>query len=379
MKISIYKAWYLYAVLFLGIVIGVLAARYVDSIRPVARGEEFEKQKKQVEDGRKWLQEHAAAIESLNVFSAVAKVIAPSVVSISSVRATGIADEDERYWRLWSQPAEMEVGSGVIISAEGHILTNSHVAKAAAQARRQIKVKLEDGREFVAAISGVDSESDIAVLKIDAKDLLPAEFGDSDALSVGDWVMAVGNPFGLHHTFSTGIVSAVGRSGLGVASYEGFIQTDAAINPGNSGGPMVNLYGQVVGINTAILSRSGGNQGIGFAIPVNRARLVMDGIMKQGKFVRGYLGVKASDINGNIAEAYGFASVGDLLRALKIEKPDGAFIFEAPGLGSPAEKGGLREGDVVIKYGDKAPGSSVNMLVMRDGKQKELTVLVGSR
>ncbi len=188
-------------------------------------------------------------------------------------------------------PKQHGMGSGVIVTKDGYLLTNNHVVDNA----DEVKVALGDGREFSAKVVGKDPKSDIAVLKIDAKDLPALELADSDKLEVGDVVLAVGNPFGVGQTVTSGIISATGRGSLGL-DYEDMIQTDAAINPGNSGGALVDAEGRLIGINTAILSRSGGNQGIGFAVPVNLARSVMEGLVKDGRVVRGFMGVNIQDL-----------------------------------------------------------------------------------
>jgi serine protease Do len=199
--------------------------------------------------------------------------------------------------RSFGVPRQQGIGSGVITTKDGYILTNNHVVDGA----DEVKVALQDGREFTAKVIGRDPKTDVAVIKIDAKDLPAVPMADSDKVEVGDVVLAIGNPFGIGQTVTTGIVSATGRGNMGL-DYEDFIQTDAAINPGNSGGALVDAEGRLIGINTAILSRSGGNQGIGFAIPVNLARDVMTSLVKDGKVTRGYLGVMIQDMNPALAK-----------------------------------------------------------------------------
>ncbi|MCX7952639.1 MAG: Do family serine endopeptidase [Deltaproteobacteria bacterium] len=270
---------------------------------------------------------------------------------------------------------EPALGTGVIISEDGHVVTNDHVAGRA----EKIRVTFSDGKEEFAELVGSDSRTDIAVLKVKRKDLRPAKLGDSDALSVGEWVLAIGNPFGLTNTVTAGIVSAKGRSLLGGNQYEDFIQTDAAINPGNSGGPLVNLKGEVVGINTAIFSRSGGYMGIGFAIPSNMVRNVVDQILKKGKVVRGWLGVSIQKLTPELSESFGYNSTRGVL--VGQVQPN-----------SPASKAGLETGDIIAYVDDieitdtnqlrnliasKQPGSSVNVRIFRKGKFKNFKVTLG--
>ncbi len=269
-------------------------------------------------------------------------------------------------------------GSGFIISADGHILTNNHVVKDA----DKITVKLADGREFQAKIIGSDPDTEVAVIKIDAKELPTIELADSDTLEVGEWVIAIGNPFGLSHTVTAGIVSAKGRSGFRLAEYEDFIQTDAAINPGNSGGPLLNLDGEVVGINTAIVTGHlafRGNVGIGFAIPINIAKFIYNQLIEGGKIVYGALGVIIRDLDPDLAESLG------------LENTKGIAIIEVIE-GSAAEKAGMKRYDVVVEFnGEKVkkvnefrsrvamlkPGTKVKIVVLRNGKRKTLNAELG--
>jgi serine protease Do len=269
------------------------------------------------------------------------------------------------------------MGSGVVVSPDGYILTNAHVVKGA----DEINVTLADKRSYKAKVKGVDSESDIAVIKIDANSLPIAKMGDSDKLRVGEIVLAVGNPFGLDQTVTSGIVSAKGRTNVGIIDYEDFIQTDAAINPGNSGGPLVNIQGEVVGINTAIATRSGGYQGIGFAIPSNSAKLIMESLLTEGKVRRGLLGVNIQDLNESLAESFGKTEASGALVAQVIP-------------GSPAEKAGVKSGDIILKFNGKnvsgagqlknlvgrvKPGSDANLTIFRDRKKMTLNVKIGER
>jgi len=271
------------------------------------------------------------------------------------------------------------LGSGVIVSSSGQILTNNHVVANV----DQITVTLSDKREFSAKVVGTDEQTDVAVIQIEGevKDLPVANLGNSDALRVGEWVIAIGNPHGLSQTVTKGIVSAKGVHNRGIASYENFIQTDAAINPGNSGGGLFNLSGELIGINTAILSRSGGFQGIGFAIPVNWARNIMSDLLTDGKVNRGWLGVSIQDLNPSIA------------KALNLNPAKGALINEIFE-GSPAEKGGIKTGDIVRSINGKAiedandlrntvaalrPGENANFEILRDGKTLNLKINIALR
>jgi serine protease Do len=270
------------------------------------------------------------------------------------------------------------MGSGVIVSADGYILTNNHVVKGA----DKVRVRLIDKRTFEAKVIGTDPKTDIALIKIDAKDLPVAKLGDSDKLQVGEMVLAIGSPLNpnLDHTVTSGIVSAKGRSNMGLADYEDFIQTDAAINPGNSGGALVNLDGEVVGINSAIATQSGGFQGIGFAVPINMAKEIMEQLKTNGKVVRGYLGAYIQDLTPTMAEA------------MNLSVKEGALIADVMKNG-PAEKAGIKAGDVVIAFNGKKirnstqlrnwvastkPGTEVTLKVLRDGDEKEIDVKLGT-
>ncbi|HYD55359.1 MAG TPA: Do family serine endopeptidase [Burkholderiales bacterium] len=269
------------------------------------------------------------------------------------------------------------LGSGVIVSTNGYILTNHHVVEAA----DEIEVALADGKKLLAKVVGNDPETDIAVLRVDAENLPAISFGSSDSLRVGDVVLAIGNPFAVGQTVTAGIVSALGRTGLGINTFENFIQTDAAINPGNSGGALIDATGNLVGINTAIFSRSGGSLGIGFAIPESTAKMVLDQIVKSGAVTRGWIGVEVQEITPAVAESFRLggtrgALIGGVLR------------------GGPADKAGVKPGDVVIEVDGKpvadpaallnlvaalAPGASARLKVKRQGKEVDATIAVGRR
>lgn len=280
--------------------------------------------------------------------------------------------------REWEpQFRQRGLGSGIIIEADGYILTNYHVVR---DADKLTVVTRHNGRrEFDAKVVGSDPKSDLAVIKIDAKDLPVAKLGDSDAMKVGQWVVAIGAPFGLQHTVTAGIVSAKGRANVGVADYEDLLQTDAAINPGNSGGPLVNLRGEVIGVNTAISSRSGGFEGIGFAIPINMAKHLLPALKSGSKVARGYLGVLIQDVTAELAEKFGN------------QETKGALVVELTPE-SPASKAGIEVGDIIIQYNGKpvedgnqlrmavssaSPGSKATLTLLRKGERKELTVELG--
>ena len=275
-----------------------------------------------------------------------------------------------RFYGIPREKRERSLGSGVIVSADGLVLTNSHVVENA----EEIVVTLADKREFEASIVGTDPKSDLAVIRLkgDLADLDPVPIGNSSKLRLGDIVLAIGNPFGLEHTVTMGIVSAKGRANVGITDYEDFIQTDAAINPGNSGGALLNLNGELIGINTAILSRSGGYQGIGFAIPSNMAKAIMESLVKYGKVVRGWLGVSTQDLDQDLAEAMGLSDTNGVLITDISEN-------------SPAAQAGIQRGDVILKVnGDEmtstgrlrntiaalGAGSNVEIAIAREDVEK---------
>jgi Do/DeqQ family serine protease len=270
------------------------------------------------------------------------------------------------------------LGSGVVVSADGLVLTNNHVVESA----DEIEVAFHDGRKTKARVVGADPESDLAVLRIaDAGRLTPITFAPAESLRIGDVVLAIGNPFGVGQTVTSGIVSALGRTHLGINTFENFIQTDAAINPGNSGGALVDSNGQLVGINTAIYSQSGGSMGIGFAIPVSLARSVMEQIIKTGTVTRGWIGVEVQDMTPELAESFGV-------------KPGTGALIAGVMRGSPADKAGIRPGDVLLAVADQpvkdaqvmldliaalTPGMTARFGLSREGKPKELAVTIGKR
>jgi Do/DeqQ family serine protease len=310
------------------------------------------------------------------------KQVTPAVVNIAvkgrvKVDNPMLSDPFFRqFFDLPEGPVEREVqaaGSGVIVDARaGYVMTNGHVVEHA----DAIVVTLKDNRRFNAKLVGVDSGTDIALLKIDAQNLTAMAIGDSDHLEVGDYVLAIGNPFGLGQTVTSGIVSALGRSGLGIENYENFIQTDASINPGNSGGALINLRGELVGINTAILAPSGGNVGIGFAVPINMAKSVMQQIVAHGEVRRGRLGVQVQDVTPDLAEA------------MRLTVDGGAVVSQVEA-GSAAKRAGLQAGDVILavdgqpvrgasdlrnRIGLMPIGRNIDLTILREGAQRTLSV-----
>ncbi|WP_159910786.1 Do family serine endopeptidase [Pantoea sp. 18069] len=273
-------------------------------------------------------------------FSAAARKAAPAVVSINTSKAVRHPRSNDPWFQFFfgdqGTQEQTGLGSGVIISPDGYILTNNHVVEGA----DDIEVTLTDSRQAKASVIGTDPETDLAILKI-ALDKLPViVLGNSDQLAVGDQVLAIGNPFGVGQTVTSGIVSALGRSQLGINTFENFIQTDAAINPGNSGGALVDVYGNLLGINTAIYSRSGGSMGIGFAIPVSTAKMVLDSIVKDGHVTRGWIGVEPNELSPELAETFGVkAGAGVIVTG----------VLQA----GPAAQAGMRPGDVILQVQDK--------------------------
>mgnify|MGYP001147165173 CR=1 FL=1 len=326
-----------------------------------------------------------------NAMAEVVQAVRPSVVNIyttKKIRRPGLPFPfhdpffrrffDEEFRRFFEHPREFtqtSLGSGVIVdSANGYILTNYHVIKGA----DEIKVKLYDKRVFDGTVIGYDAKTDLAVIKIKADRLRAIKWGDSDKLKPGETVIAIGNPYGLNLTVTSGIVSATGRANVGIADYEDFIQTDAAINPGNSGGPLVNIKGELIGINTAIFSTTGGYQGIGFAIPSNIAKIVMDNLIKHKKVIRGWLGVTVMDVDSELAKAN------------KMKEVKGAVITDVIE-GSPAEKAKLQMKDIIIKFDGKEvedaahlrnlvvstpPGKTVQLEIIRNNQSYSLNVTI---
>ena len=273
-------------------------------------------------------------------FSGAARKAAPAVVSINTSKAVRHPRSNDPWFQFFfgdqGTQEQTGLGSGVIISPDGYILTNNHVVEGA----DDIEVTLPDSRQAKASVIGTDPETDLAILKITLDKLPVIVLGNSDQLDVGDQVLAIGNPFGVGQTVTSGIVSALGRSQLGINTFENFIQTDAAINPGNSGGALVDVYGNLLGINTAIYSRSGGSMGIGFAIPVSTAKMVLDSIVKDGHVTRGWIGVEPNELSPELAETFGVkAGAGVIVTG----------VLQA----GPAAQAGMRPGDVILQVQDK--------------------------
>ena len=327
---------------------------------------------------------HAASMEragGITSFAPVVKKAMPAVVNISSSKVVKVNQGQQgmfndpffrqffggRMPQMPQSQREHSLGSGVVVSPDGYILTNNHVVEGATD----VKVLFSDHRQIPAKVIGTDEPTDIAVLKVDRKDLPVLPLGESQHAEVGDVVLAIGNPFGLHQTVTMGIISAKGRAGLGIEKYEDFIQTDAAINPGNSGGALINSQGELIGINTAILSGSGGNQGVGFAIPVDLARTIMNQILKNGKVTRGFIGILPQEITNDMAQAFGLPAGQRGVAVAEVEP------------NSPASSAGLKVGDVItainghevddanefrLNVAGMAPGTHINLKVLRDGK-----------
>jgi serine protease Do len=376
------RKWYVTILLLIFVVVGLAYAKgkvsseeaFIDANRLNVKNVNFDK--------------------GLPSFSPLVKSVKPAIVNISTTTVVKGPDLNERFGGMGqSNPfkdffgndffekffgdnprrefKQRSLGSGFIIDREGYILTNNHVIEKA----QSIKVKLVDGKEYDATVVGKDAKTDIALIKIDAKHTLPViNFGDSAKLDVGDWVVAIGNPFGLETTVTAGIVSAKGRV-IGAGPYDDFIQTDASINPGNSGGPLFNLNGEVVGINTAIVS---GGTGIGFAIPINMAKDLLPQLKSKGKVARGWLGVVIQKVTPEIAKSFG------------LKESEGALVSDVME-GSPAEKAGIKRGDVIVAYNgkeikdmDQLPrlvgsteiGKKVKITVIRDGKSVDLDIVV---
>ncbi len=329
-----------------------------------------------------------AAVTAMASYADAVDTAAPAVVNVYTRKLVTQRSNplfDDPFFRRFfgdklpepQKRLENSLGSGVIVNNQGFILTNNHVISGA----DEIEVALHDGRSIAAAIVGTDPESDLAVLKVDLNDAPAIVFGQSETLRVGDVVLAIGNPFGVGQTVTSGIISATGRSRLGLSTFENFIQTDAAINPGNSGGALVNSLGQLIGINTAIFSRSGGSQGIGFAIPVSLVKGVMKQIIEHGRALRGWLGVEVQDLNPTLAESFGLSEVGGALVAGV--QQDG-----------PAAVAGLKLGDIITlvngntitgshslmdAIANNPPGTVLTLDVFRHKQQLQIKTVIGER
>lgn len=381
--------------------VGGLVVKYSDTII----GPSYASELRDAQAARETLSrdtQHARGLS--DSFTSVATAMRPSVVHINAVtrvqparnerrgqrarpqipdelrRQFGMSDEMfERFFDSEQMPeqgySQRGQGTGVIISEDGYIITNNHVVRGATE----LTVRLSDGHEYTGEVVGQDEKTDVAVIKINAKNLMAAPLGNSDKMQVGDWVLAMGSPFGLDQTVTAGIISAKGRANVGISDYEDFLQTDAAINPGNSGGPLVNMNGEVIGINTAIASRSGGYAGVGFAIPSNMVKLVSDSLIKDGKVTRGWLGAAIQDLNEDLAKSFSYNST------------DGVLVGDVMD-DSPAQKAGLKSGDIVTKFKDQAvrtaqqlrnavaatkPKTKTELMIVRDGKPMTIDVTIG--
>jgi serine protease Do len=382
-----------------GIVLGVLLTSGLEWTTPLLSSET--KGERHLTGATGPAPDEVAAVEQLSkAFVKVAELVNPSVVTISAEKLIQPASREmpnlpenhpfreffgDDFDRFWQGPGGDEgmrsrgLGSGVIVSEDGYILTNNHVVQDA----ENLTITLMDDRELKGSVVGADPESDVALIKVEAQGLPAVRFGDSDRLQVGEWVVAVGSPFSenLAHTVTAGIVSAKGRTQVGIVDFEDFIQTDAAINPGNSGGALVNARGELVGINTAIATRNGFYQGVGFAIPISMARKVMDDLLNRGKVVRGWLGVQIQSLDEDLA-----ASLG-------LDSKRGVIVNDLTS-GGPAEKAGLKHGDVVLELNGtpvkdadhlqslvaaQDPGSPVELKVRRDKKDVNVKVDLGER
>ena len=334
-------------------------------------------------------------------FSAVVKKAGPAVVHVEVEKTTTGKNSEQLPPELFNDPffqrffgpqfqhprltpkqdkrtfKQQAAGSGFIIAGDGYILTNNHVVESA----DKIRVRLADEREFSAKVVGTDPPTDVAIIKIDGSNLPVLPLGNSDALEVGEWVIAIGSPFDLNQTVTVGVVSALGRNRVGISDYENFIQTDAAINPGNSGGPLLNIHGEAVGMNTAIFSRSGGYMGIGFAIPINMVKSIEQQLRKNGKVIRGFLGVIVQDVSEELAKSFGQQTSG------------GALVSEVA-QDSPAKISGLLQGDIITaingapvmnasdlhnKVAMTPPNTVLNLRILRDGKEQDLAITVGEQ
>lgn len=332
--------------------------------------------------------------EFSDAFEAAASKISPSVVPIFAEEVKTVQNPfnspenpfkeffgPDFFKGLFGSPNEKEtihsLGSGVIITSDGYILTNNHVVHGA----NKLTVVLNDKKKYPAKVIGTDPQTDIAVIKINVKNLPTATLGNSDNLKIGEWVIAVGNPFELMHTVTAGIISATGRTSIGLTQYENFIQTDAAINPGNSGGALSDLDGRVIGINTAISSPSGGNVGIGFAIPINMAKSIMNQLIKHGSISRGYLAIIPQNITS------------DLAKAMNLKSTEGVLVGDVV-KGGPADQAGVKTGDIILDFNGKKidnsvqlrnivaetrPGTNVDVTILRNNEKKTLEITLGKR
>lgn len=369
-------------VLLLGIIVGFLGSLYVDTFRSTASESRSSGP----------LPSAPTTKEPFHSFAGLAEVVSPAVVNISTTKTLQTPRSFDQFYspfrdffgdELWNrffdpQPRERKqtsLGSGFIISKEGYIVTNAHVVEGA----DEISIRLSNGKTYDATIVGVDKKTDLALVKTTSRGRLPepVTLGDSDALRVGDWVVAIGNPFGLDHTVTAGIVSAKGRV-IGAGAYDDFIQTDASINPGNSGGPLFNTSGQVVGINAAIFTTTGGNIGIGFAVPINMAKSIIEQLQDKGEVTRGWIGVAVQELTPELSESFG------------IRNEEGALVANVVP-GSPADKAGIQAGDIIVAFqgqkienvkdlphtiGETPIGTTAEITIIRQGEKQKLPVTV---
>jgi serine protease DegQ len=373
------KLWLIFAQ---SVTISLAALFVLQTFRPdLLNGKQPDITVKQVEPAT------APPRQNITSYSAAAKKAMPSVVNIFTSKESQAENspfmDDPLFRHFFGDQfndipqRENSLGSGVIVTTDGLILTNHHVIEAA----DEIEVALADGRTVPARVVGSDPETDLAVLRVDMKNLPAVTFGHSDKLSVGDVVLAIGNPFGVGQAVTQGIVSALGRNHLGINTFENFIQTDAPINPGNSGGALVDTEGNLVGINSAIYSRSGGSMGIGFAIPVSLAQQVMEQIVRQGGVTRGWIGIEAQDITPELAESF------------KLKEVRGALIAGVM-RGGPADKAGIKPGDILMEVNGNPvmdssdmlnlisglkPGAPATVKIVRNQREQKLTISIGKR
>jgi len=374
-----FRSWYVLLV-FIGIAVGLAVSSRLDLMNNGAALET---------PAHKELKLSPALMQLSDGLADVADSVIPSVVNISTSKTIKQQTpqsplfNDPFFRRFFGEPdmnpqrefRQRSLGSGVIVSQDGYIVTNNHVVEGA----DEITVVLSGKEEYKGKVVGADPRSEVAVVKIDAKGLPAVAWADSDKIRAGELVMAVGSPFGLNRTVTVGIVSAIGRANIGITDYEDFIQTDAAINPGNSGGALVDMKGELVGINTAIVSQSGGYQGVGFAVPSNMVRQVMDSLIKTGKVVRGWLGVSVQDLTPELAKQFKTGGVGGALVAEVVKD-------------SPARKAGIKQGDVITEFDGKAisdsghlrnavasmpAGSKVDITLIRDNKEMSIAAAIG--
>ena len=342
-----------------------------------------------VEDAKELAENNRQAQQATSSYAFAVKSASPAVVNIYTAKVV-----EQRRPRLLEDPMfkhffgegrqsiprkrlETSLGSGVIISEKGYIITNNHVIEGA----DEIQIAIQDGRNIQAQIIGADPESDIAVLRVNTKDLPAITLGQSETIEIGDVVLAIGNPFGVGQTVTMGIVSATGRNRLGLSTFENFIQTDAAINPGNSGGALINAFGHLIGINTAIYSRSGGSQGIGFAIPIDNAKDIVEQIIEHGHVVRGWIGIEIQNISKELAESFGLSNTNGVIIAGVLNK-------------GPADQAGLRPGDILRTVNGESvvdgkhainliahakPGTSVSLTLQRNNKNIKTKVITSER